>query len=340
MRWAGRTRIHAVRGQTRSATSRIYARSPAVQNIRRDLRHLFVPAPGYVLIKADYSQAQLRILAHLSGDPELVRVYNDPNWRVHMETSEWLGLNDRNVAKEINFAICFGMGPEALCKKINELKEKHGGPDMIDLDTAQSYIDGFYGRFPFVKEFFAQKWETLKKLPAPQTIVRSLMGRERRFPRRPSSEMERQFRVTWPQQIEADLIKRAMVRLDRIFRRRNIKARIVMVIRDALWVEAPHEEEKAVRQLMRRMMNTATRLRVPLEVDMKWTPSRLFGHEVAVYGRANRYASYRPVWQTKSVTSKKSSHQWEHLFKPDAKHKVRLERSLINAKSHITYQFG
>lgn len=268
-RWAGHTRIHPLWGQTRSATSRVYARSPAVQNISRELRKLFVPAPGNVLIKADYSQAQLRILAHLSGDPELVRVYNDPNGDVHTETSDWLGLGDRSVAKEINFAICFGMGAAALCKKINELKETQGRSDFIDLDTAQTYIDGFYGRFPKVREFFDREWEKMKKLPAQQRVVRSLVGRERRFPRRPSSEMERQFRVTWTQQIEADLMKTAMIRLDRIFRRRNMKARVVMMIHDALWVEAPHDEESEVRRLVRRMMTTAGRLDVPLAVDFQ-----------------------------------------------------------------------
>jgi DNA polymerase I-like protein with 3'-5' exonuclease and polymerase domains len=94
------------------------------------------------------------------------------------------------------------------------------------------------------------------------------MGRQRRFPRRPSAEMEREFRVTWPQQIEADLIKTAMVRLERIFKRRNMKARIVMMLHDALWVEAPHEGEKEVRRLVRRMMTAAGNLRVPLEVDL------------------------------------------------------------------------
>jgi DNA polymerase I len=109
-KWAGHTRMHPVWGQTRSTTSRVYARSPAVQNISRELRHLFIPRKGYLLIKADYSQAQMRILAHLSGDPELIRVFNDSEGDVHTETSLCLGLNDRSVAKEINFAICFGMG--------------------------------------------------------------------------------------------------------------------------------------------------------------------------------------------------------------------------------------
>jgi DNA polymerase I len=222
---AHRDRVHPVWGQTRSATSRIYARNPAAQNVSRDLRHLFVPAPGHVLIKADYSQAQMRILTHLSQDPELMKIFNHPKGDVHTETSNLLGLNDRNVAKEINFAISFGMGAAALCNKINRLKESQGRMDLIDIATAQSHIEGSYNRFPKVRDFFAQEWEKMKRHPAQQRVVRSLIGRQRRFTRRPSSEMERQFRVTWPQQIEADLIKTAMLLLDRIFRGRNMKAR-------------------------------------------------------------------------------------------------------------------
>lgn len=81
--------------------------------------------------------------------------------------------------------------------------------------------------------------------------------------------MERKFRITLPQQIEADLIKTATVRLDRIFRRGNMKARIVMVIHDALWVECPENEVEQVRHLLTKMMTTAAKLRVPLEVDIK-----------------------------------------------------------------------
>ncbi len=268
-RWAGHDRIHPVWGQTRSATSRIFARRPAVQNVSRKLRHLFVPAPGHVLIKADYSQAQMRILAHLSHDPELMRIFNDPNGDVHVETSKWLGLNDRNVAKEINFAICFGMGPSSLARKINELQDNQGATNLIDEQTAQSYIDGFYGRFPKVRAFFDTEWERLKKVPPESRVVRSLIGRERRFSRKPTAESERQFRVTWPQQIEADLIKTAMVRLDRIFQSRNMKACVVMVIHDAVWVECPNEEQSEARDLVRRTMTNAARLNVPLVVELE-----------------------------------------------------------------------
>jgi DNA polymerase I len=209
----------------------------------------------------------MRIIAHLSQDPKLMRIFRDPHGDVHAETSVWLSLNDRSVAKEINFAICFGMGATALCKKINELKESKGRSDFIDLDTAQSYIGGFYGRFPKVREFFDREWKKLKNLPQQDRVVRSLSCRERRFPQRPTSEVERQFRVTWTQQIEADLIKTAMLRLDRIFRRRSMDARIVMMVHDSLWIECPEGEAEQVRHLMKKMMTTAGKLKVPLKVD-------------------------------------------------------------------------
>ena len=210
----------------------------------------------------------MRILAHLSRDENLIGVFNDPDGDVHQETSDRLGLHDRNVAKEINFAICFGMGPAALAGRINALKESQGRTDFIDLNTAQSYIDAFYDRYPKVGEFLDTEWVAMKKHAPKQRIVKSILGRERRFDRRPTSEVERQFRVTWPQQIEADLIKTAMVRLHMIFKRRNMKAKLVMVVHDALWVEAPIDEEKEIRRLVHKMMTTVGDLAAPLSVDL------------------------------------------------------------------------
>ena len=120
-----------------------------------------------------------------------------------------------------------------------------------------------------VNDFFDHEWKRLKRVSPESRLLRSLMGRERKFPLRPTAEMERQFRVTWPQQIEADLIKTAMVRLDRIFRRRNMDARIVMMIHDALWAECPNEEQSEARRLVRRTMTNAARLNVPLVVELE-----------------------------------------------------------------------
>ena len=265
---AGKERVHAIWGQIRAATSRIYAREPALQNLKRELRYLFVPAEGCTLIKADYSQAQMRILAHLSGDEELIRLFREGK-DVHSATSERLGLNDRDVAKEINFAICFGMQAPALSAKINELKKQQGRTDFVDESTAASFIEGFYAKYPKVGSFFEGEWARLKKLPRQERVVQSLLGRLRKFDQYSSAKVERQHRITWPQQIEADLIKTAMVRLERIFLRRRLDARIVMVIHDALWVEATISKKAEVKRLMERMMTTAAKLTVPLVVDFK-----------------------------------------------------------------------
>jgi DNA polymerase I len=271
---AGRQRVHPVWGQTRSGTSRIYARQPSVQNVSRRLRHLLVPAPGHVLIKTDYSQAQLRILAHLSNDVDLIKIFNDGG-DVHGETARLLGI-DRDLAKQVNFGICFGISPGHLAARINSeivkrnrLCEPQDQQSLLDEATAQGYIDQFHGRYPGVRAFFEREWKKLKKVPQNDRVVRSPLGRIRRFNSYPSKAVERSFKVTWPQQIEADLIKTAMLRLDRIFRKRNMEARIVIMIHDALWVECPEEEAEQVRHLMWRMMSTAAQLRVPLEVDIK-----------------------------------------------------------------------
>ena len=120
-----------------------------------------------------------------------------------------------------------------------------------------------------MKEFFDRQWRKLTALPMGRRSVKSLLGRVRLFNARANPAVQRSFRVTWPQQIEADLIKTAMVRLDCIFTKRKMGARIVMMIHDALWVEAPHAEAEQVRHLLRKMMTTAGKLKVPLEVDLK-----------------------------------------------------------------------
>jgi DNA polymerase-1 len=150
---SARQRVHPVWGQTRSGTSRIYARQPPVQNVSRRLRYLFVPSPGYVLIKADYSQAQLRILAHLSGDEGLIGVFNEAG-DVHGETARLLGI-DRDLAKRVNFGICFGISAARLAGKINSeimkrnrLREAHEQQPLIGELKAQEYIDQFYNVTP------------------------------------------------------------------------------------------------------------------------------------------------------------------------------------------------
>jgi DNA polymerase-1 len=259
-------RVHPLWSQTRSGTSRIYARDAAVQNVSRDLRHLFIPAQGNVLIKADYSQAQLRILAYLSNDETQTKLYEDPEGDAHTATSEWLGLGDRSIAKEINFAICYGMSAVGLVRKINEVKKAQGQP-FIDQAKAQEYIDGFYRQYPGISDFFDREWDRLKKVPLKDRVMTSPSGRIRRFAIRANPAVQRQFRVSLPQMMEADLIKTATLRLDRIFRRRGMGSRIVMLIHDAVWVEAPVKEAEEARRLMDKIMSSAGRAFLELKVD-------------------------------------------------------------------------
>jgi DNA polymerase I len=179
-------------------------------------------------------------------------------------------------AKEVNFGICFGISAGGLTGKINGViaeqnreKPSESQKAPISEKQAQTYIDGFHSRYPAVESFFDQEWRKMKALPMDKRSVKSLLGRQRRFDTRANQAIQRSFRVTWPQQIEADLIKTAMVSSDRIFMRRNMKARIVMVIHDALWVECPEREAEQVRHLVRKMMTNAGKLKVPLDVDIK-----------------------------------------------------------------------
>ena len=119
-----------------------------------------------------------------------------------------------------------------------------------------------------MNKFFDQEWKKLKKLPAQERVVRGIMGQERRFSGRPTGEVERQCHVTWPHQIEASQVKKATSRLDRIFRRQNMKACILMTIHDALWVESTEAEAEEVRAILQAVMTTPGRLDVPLEVDI------------------------------------------------------------------------
>jgi DNA polymerase-1 len=177
-----------------------------------------------------------------------------------------LDLNDRTVAEEINFAICYGMSAASLVREVNEVKKKQGQP-FIDEAKAQEYIDGFHKRYPGISEFFDREWEKLKKLRREDRMVTSPTGRIRRFSTRANPALERQFRVSLPQMMETDILKTAAVRLNRVFRRRGMGARIVMLIHDALWVEAPTDEEKETHRLMDKFMNKAARPLLELKVD-------------------------------------------------------------------------
>ncbi|MGO9614144.1 MAG: DNA polymerase [Dissulfurispiraceae bacterium] len=239
--------------QTAVATGRVSCRNPPLQGIPRAMRKLLRPAPECVLFKADYSQMQLRILAHLSGDPALCEAFLTGK-DVHQETAAKLGIS-RDKAKAVNFGIGFGMGAKSLSRKI--------GTSEVE---GQAVIDQFFETYSGAKAFFEQQWEKLKRQRG-ERVIRSPFGRIRKFPGRLDAEEKRKMRVTLLQQVEADIVKIAMVKIVWNLKRHSMNTRIVMMIHDSAWLEAPEEEKDFAQFLMKHLMTTAVKLSVPLEVD-------------------------------------------------------------------------
>ena len=152
--------------------------------------------------------------------------------------------------------------------RINKVRQEQG-LSLIDATGAQTYIEGFSANYPKVREFFETEWRRLQAMPQKETVVRSLMGMIRKFDTRANPAVERKFRGTVPQQIEADLIKTAIVRLHGLFKRWRMGARMGTMFHDSLWAKAPEEEAAQVKHLVRRMIETPGNpyLNVPVEAD-------------------------------------------------------------------------
>jgi DNA polymerase I len=261
---AGRDRVHPVWRQTRGATGRIFSAVVPVQSIdKKKYRPLLVPAPGHVLLKPDYSAFQLRLLAHLSGDPLLIEVFMK-NEDIHAKTADWLGLpgsseQRRNQAKAINFGICFGQGADSLASDLG-----------LYPDQAQSYIDGFFAIYRGAGDFFEKTVQSLKDQKIPdKRVISSPFGRVRRFTTRFTSKEARKARVTLLQQMESDIVKQAMGGINREFAKRAMRSKIVVMIHDSIWVEAPDDEAKEATQIMEKVMTTAADLKIPLQVKFE-----------------------------------------------------------------------
>ena len=259
---AGATRIYP-EWKVMSRTGRIYASDPPVQNVSKEIcRPLLVPAPGCVLLKADYKQIQMRLLANFSGDPELVKAFREGK-DVHWLTAEMCGIQGatdkekRDLAKEVNFGILFQMTAWGLAQKLN-----------TDITTAQRYIKAFWSKYPVAEQYLDRIVTDLKKKEPQDRYVESYTGRRRRFDKAFGVTEQRSAKATILQQAEADVLTLAFVTLQAIFRKRKMKSRIVMIIHDAIWVEAPIEEAEQARTLMEDTMQNAVEFPlVPLEVE-------------------------------------------------------------------------
>jgi DNA polymerase I len=266
-------RIHASFNQTVAATGRLSTADPNLQNIPirtpegRRIREAFVAERGHLLLSADYSQIELRVLAHLSKDQTLIDTFRrgeDVHDRTAREVFGPLSAlsvdEQRRVSKMINYALLYGKSAFTLAKDIGVSKTQ-----------AAEFIEAYFGRYPSVRQFID---DTIARARESGT-VRTLLGRLRRLPdlRSPNfqirAEAERQAMNTPVQGSAADLIKKAMIDLQREIRRRGLRARLILQIHDELLLEVPEEEAEQARELVRQVMEGALALDVPLVADAR-----------------------------------------------------------------------
>lgn len=263
-------RIHTSFNQTVTATGRLSSSNPNLQNIPirseegRRIRAAFVPPPGHVFVSADYSQIELRLLAHLSRDPVLVESFRRGQ-DVHARTAaEIFGVDtvtadQRRQAKTINFGIIYGMGAHRLGRSLN-----------IPFKTAQGYIDQYFARYHAIKGYMDGMLDTARE----RGYVTTLQGRRRYVPdlhstnRQVVSAAERVAINTPIQGTAADLIKSAMVTIDRRLRRQGSGTRMLLQVHDELLFEVPEGELQTVIPLVREIMEGVAALEVPLEVEI------------------------------------------------------------------------
>jgi len=266
------SRIHTTFQEAVTATGRLSSVNPNVQNIPvrtelgREIRAAFIAAPGTELLSADYSQIELRLLAHFSGDPLLVRAYQT-NEDIHTLTaSEVFGVpvekmdkETRNRAKAVNFGIVYGISAFGLAQQLS-----------ISIGEAQQYIDRYFARYAGVQAFIEQTLEATRKTGS----VRTLFGRVRPIPelesRNPNQRgfAERTAINTPLQGTAADLIKLAMISIDRQLAERKLKTRMVLQVHDELIFEVPADEKAEVETLVRTEMEGVAKLDVPLVADL------------------------------------------------------------------------
>jgi DNA polymerase I len=265
-------RLHTTLNQTVAATGRLSTSDPNLQSIPirtdlgREIRSAFIAEEGHRLLSADYSQIELRILAHVSGEPKLREAF-ERGEDIHTATAaEVLGVDpakltsgQRSIAKMINFGIVYGISAYGLSENLE-----------IPRDEAQRYIDAYLARFPHVQDFIARTIEQAGQ----DGYVTSLLGRRRPVPEiRASNRQTRGFgervAVNFVMQgSNADIIKVAMIRIARRLREEGRGARLVLQVHDELLLEVPDVEVSKVRELVRAEMCGAYDLDPALAVDV------------------------------------------------------------------------
>ena len=266
-------RIHTKFHQTITATGRLSSAEPNLQNIPvrielgRQIRKMFTPKEGCVFVDADYSQIELRILAHMSGDESLIQAYKEEQDIHRMTASKVFHIPfdevtpaQRSNAKAVNFGIVYGISSFGLGQDLN-----------ITRKEAESYINQYFATYPGIKNYLDGLVTEAKETGS----VSTLYGRKRPVPEISSSNfMQRSFgeRIAMNSPIQgtaADIMKIAMLRVDRALKEKQLKSRILLQIHDELLIEAPEEEASLVAELLQNEMMAAAELSVPLSVEVK-----------------------------------------------------------------------
>ena len=271
------SRVHTTFQAAATATGRLSSINPNLQNIPirtelgREIRAAFISAPGTQLLSADYSQIELRLLAHFSGDPLLVHAYQN-NEDIHTLTAsevfgvppETMDKETRNRAKAVNFGIVYGISPFGLAAQLG-----------IPQAEARAYIERYFARYQGVKAFIEKTLEETRKTGS----VRTLFGRVRPIPdiesRNPNQRgfAERTAINTPLQGTAADLIKLAMIAIDRKLTERNLKTRMVLQVHDELVFEVLEDELEEIGVIVKYAMQNVVELTVPLVADLDWGPN-------------------------------------------------------------------
>ena len=270
-------RLHTSFCQTGTATGRLSSSDPNLQNIPvrtelgRRIRAAFVASPGNTLLSADYSQIELRILAHFSMDPVLVEAFRTGQ-DIHARTAEEVfgvgpmaqNAEHRRAAKAINFGIIYGQTPFGLAAQLS-----------IDQKEASQFIAAYFARYRGVKEYLEKSLAEARKTG----MTRTMFGRTRPVPEITSTQFnlrnfaERTALNTPLQGTAADLIKMAMIHIARELAEQKFKARMILQVHDELLFETPHEELDRLSKLVKKAMENVQKLAVPLVVDVKAGPN-------------------------------------------------------------------
>jgi DNA polymerase-1 len=270
-------RLHTSFSQTTAATGRLSSSDPNLQNIPvrtemgREIRAAFVASPGNTLLSADYSQIELRILAHFSKDPVLVEAFRTGQ-DIHARTAEEVfrvgpmaqNAEHRRASKAINFGIIYGQTPFGLAAQLG-----------IDQKEAAQFIAAYFARYRGVKDYLERSLDEARKAGA----TRTMFGRIRPVPEITSTQFnlrnfaERTALNTPLQGTAADLIKLAMITIARQLAEQRFEAKMILQVHDELLFEAPHDEIDRLRPLVRKAMEQVHELDVPLVVDLKSGPN-------------------------------------------------------------------